>query len=40
MAELPPITFAVADLAFLLGPWDDAGVEPVVAMARSFGCGL
>jgi glycerol-1-phosphate dehydrogenase [NAD(P)+] len=32
--------FTVADLAFLLGLWDDAGVERVVALARSYGCGL
>ncbi|HEX3615151.1 MAG TPA: iron-containing alcohol dehydrogenase [Solirubrobacteraceae bacterium] len=32
--------FTVADLAFLLGLWDDAGVEQVVTLAESFGCGL
>ena len=32
--------FTVADLAFLLGLWDDAGVQRVVALAESFGCGL
>lgn len=32
--------FTVADLAFLLGLWDEAGVEKVVGLAESFGCGL
>jgi glycerol-1-phosphate dehydrogenase [NAD(P)+] len=32
--------FTVADLAFLLGLWDEDGVERVVQLAESFGCGL
>jgi glycerol-1-phosphate dehydrogenase [NAD(P)+] len=32
--------FTVADLAYLLGLWDDAGVQRVVTMAESVGCGL
>lgn len=32
--------FTIADLAFLLGLWDDAGVEHVVRTAQQFGCGL
>lgn len=32
--------FTIADLAFLLGLWDDAGVQRVVTLAESFGCGL
>lgn len=32
--------FTIADLAFLLGRWDEAGVDAVVRMAESFGVGL
>jgi len=32
--------FTVADLAFLLGLWDEDGVQRVVALAESHGCGL
>ncbi len=32
--------FTVADLAYLLSLWDEDGVERVVALAESHGCGL
>lgn len=32
--------FTVADLAYLLWLWDDEGVERVVQLAESYGCGL
>ena len=32
--------FTVADLAYLLWLWDEAGVERVLALAESYGCGL